>query len=234
MQQYNWYKFFCPELGSYIWKRGILPGGKAREVSRNLQADRYMSKSAWEKFTGPFLSRAPRTTLASLGGTHKKTQEKNVFWKSIHRVLINRTWIKSVTYFEMSLSACNVFSRRANMRIWKKKQAIKVFMKIVKRESCWVFALCMKPGSHRMGTYQLCDHDWPKRCEVLGWNPQQENTKHQEDLGWNSSAGVHTQSLSKTLWKEGGERFFNWIRTQSIRMLVSTAIVNIIALKKST
>lgn len=54
-----------------------------------------------------------------------------------------------------------------------------------------------------MGSYQLCDHDWPKRCEVLRWNPQQENTKHQEHLGRDSSARIHTQSLSETLWQEG-------------------------------
>lgn len=57
---------------SHIWKSGILSGGKAREVSRNLKADKYMSNSAWEKFTGPFLSWAPRTTLASLDGPQNK------------------------------------------------------------------------------------------------------------------------------------------------------------------
>lgn len=109
-------------LSSYSWKRGIFSGGKAREVSRNLQADRYMSKSAWEKFTGPFLARVPRTTLAGLGDTHKKPQEKVACWKSILQdvdKLINKSWIKSDTYFELSLPDSKVLSRRTNMRIWK-------------------------------------------------------------------------------------------------------------------
>lgn len=59
--------FLFPNKSAYIWKSGILSGGKAKDVSRNLQADRYMSNSAWEKFTGAFLSKAPRTTLDNLG-----------------------------------------------------------------------------------------------------------------------------------------------------------------------
>lgn len=51
--------------GSYIWKSGIFSGGKARAVSRNLQADRYMSNSGWGKANGPFPT-APRTTLVNL------------------------------------------------------------------------------------------------------------------------------------------------------------------------
>lgn len=70
------------EQRSYIWKRGIFSGGIAREVSRNLQADKYMSNSGWEKFTGPFLSWAPRTTLASLSRAQIKADKKlNYFWK---------------------------------------------------------------------------------------------------------------------------------------------------------
>lgn len=60
----------------------------------------------------------------------------------------------------------------------------------------------MKQSYQRMWSYQFCDHDWPKRGQVLGWNPQQENTKHHEHLGRSTSAGVHTQSLCETLWKE--------------------------------
>lgn len=60
------FRLFCFKLQSYIWNSGIFSGGNVSEVSRNLQAEKYMSNSAWEKFTGPFRSRAPRTTLASL------------------------------------------------------------------------------------------------------------------------------------------------------------------------
>lgn len=133
---------------------------------------------------------------------YTRTRDEEVFWGSIKRVWI-KCECKNKTHFETSLSACRDFSSRENMRIWK------TLGSIIKVDTRTALALCIKKGSHRMGSYQFCDHDWPKRCQVLGRNPQQENTKHQEHLGWNGVAGVHTQSFSETLWK----RFLNgWIR----------------------
>lgn len=68
-------------LSTYIWKRGILSGGKDRAVSRNLQADRYMSSSFWRN-RAPFLPPRPppaRPTALKIemeGGKRVRTELK--------------------------------------------------------------------------------------------------------------------------------------------------------------
>lgn len=86
----------------------------ASEVSRNLQADKYISNSGWEKFTGPFLSWAPRTTLASLSRARIKADKTVSYFRRRKQGSFSR-W--RAAYFETSLSNSKVFSRRVNMRI---------------------------------------------------------------------------------------------------------------------
>lgn len=106
------------------------------------------------------------------------TQERQCILVRVSTEWNMNLWIKELTHFETSLSACRDFSRRANMRIWKTSRKKKGSITLIKTDTCTVLALCIKSSSQRRGSYQFCDHDWPKRCKVLGWNPQQENTKH--------------------------------------------------------
>lgn len=161
----------------------------ASEVSRNLQADKYISNSGWEKFTGPFLSWAPRTTLASLSRARIKADKTVSYFR--RRKQGSFSWWRAA-YFETSLSNSKVFSRRVNMRILnggkKEKQSVE---KIEMINYFWMYPVFRKRHG-RKGAYQLCDHDWPERCEVLRRDAQQKNSKHQEDLGGDGRAGIHT------------------------------------------
>lgn len=157
-----------------------------------------MSNSGCEKFTGPFLSWAPRTTLASLSRARIKADKKVSNFQRCKRQSFS-CWCAA--YFETSLSNSKVFSRRVNMRILNggqiEKQSV---IKIKTLNNFCVYPVFENRRVQRgQKAHQLRNHDWPERREVLRRDPQQKNSKHQEYLGGDSRAGIHTQSLGETL-----------------------------------
>lgn len=102
---------------TYIWNRGIFCGGNARNVSRNLQADRYMSNSCGGMFRGQCLTRAPRTILDSL----RNIEEQTLILMFIEKVKVKKQDAERClfmgTYLDTSMSDCRDLFRRANIRI---------------------------------------------------------------------------------------------------------------------